>query len=267
MKLLTKIIFIIVAFLIILQKIDINTLKTIKIHSFFYLFLALIFFNLSQIISAIRVHYYLKDIKVIPSFKKQLMLYYVGMFYNILLPGGIGGDAYKAYKFQKKFNKGYKAIIKALLIDRISGLFGIFVLIGVLLLFTKYKLFSLIFLISPAILYLLHKFLFKEFNFKTFFYSIIIQSLQALSFLFILFSLGVKKKIVLSLIIFFISSILSTIPISIGGVGIRELTFLYLGEYFHLNATILIICAFLFFMITLISSIIGIIFIKKVKDV
>ena len=85
------------------------------------------------------------------------MLYYVGMFYNALLPGGIGGDAYKAYKFEKSFNKGYKLIIKSLLIDRVSGLFAIFILLSLLLLFSSFTSFLafgvLLLMLSPFALY------------------------------------------------------------------------------------------------------------------
>jgi uncharacterized membrane protein YbhN (UPF0104 family) len=269
LKLFIKILFIFVAFYIIFQKININELKNIKIHSPFFLFLAFILFNLSQIISAIRVHLYLKDINVTPKFKKQLMLYYVGMFYNTLLPGGIGGDAYKAYKFEKAYSQGYKKIIKALLIDRVSGLFAILFLIGVLISFSSFKfLWFLVFLIfSPLALYFAHKFFFKEFRFFPFVFSIIIQSLQMFSFLAILISLGINSHIIDFLILFFISSVVSVIPISIGGVGLRELTFLYGLEYLHLDPAVGVVSAFLFFVISVISSAIGALFLKGVKDV
>ncbi|GAX87633.1 conserved hypothetical protein [Lebetimonas natsushimae] len=269
-KLLIKILFIFSAFFIIINKIDINKLKEIKLIYPSFLFLAFITFNISQIISALRVHNYLKNIKVTPSFKTQLMLYYLGMFYNILLPGGIGGDAYKAYKFQKKFEVGYKKIIKALLIDRFSGLFAIFVIISVLVFFSSFKVFlvyaSSLLLISPFVLYFIHKYLFFEFKksfFKTFIFSLIIQSLQLITFILILFAFNVKENLIDYGILFLISSIISVIPISIGGVGLRELTFLYAAKYFNINAEAGILSAFLFFIITLISSSIGILFIRS----
>ncbi|NPA87622.1 lysylphosphatidylglycerol synthase transmembrane domain-containing protein [Caminibacter pacificus] len=266
--------FILIAFIIIFQKINIQELKNIKITSPFYLFLAFLSFNLSQIISALRVHTYLKNIKVTPTFKKQLMLYYVGMFYNTLLPGGIGGDAYKAYKFEKSYSQGYKKIIKALLIDRISGLFAIFILISALIFLSSFKQFvifsAILLIVSPFILYFLHKYFFVEFTksfLKNLFLSIVIQSLQALAFLFILFALNIHSHLIDFIVLFFISSIISVIPISVGGVGLRELTFLYGLDMLHLNATIGVVSAFLFFVISVISSAIGALFIKGVKNV
>jgi len=265
--------FIIFAFFIIFQKIDINSLKKIELQNPLYLFIAFIVFNLSQIISALRIHTYLKQINISPSFKKQLMLYYVGMFYNTLLPGGIGGDAYKAYKFEKSYNQGYKKIIKALLIDRISGLFAIFLLIAILLIFSSFKNFiflSAFLIFTPFILFFIHKFFFVEFKkefLKAFLYSLIIQILQAIAFICILLSLGFYSHLIDFAILFFISSVISVIPISIGGVGLRELTFLYGLELLGLNPTIGVVSAFLFFLISIISSAIGALFIKGVENV
>jgi uncharacterized membrane protein YbhN (UPF0104 family) len=273
-KLVLKIFFISAAFFIIFHKIDINQLKNIKLQNPFFLFLAFLLFNASQIISALRVHYYLRLIEITPKFKKQLMLYYVGMFYNMLLPGGIGGDAYKAYKFEQKYQKGYKKIIKALLIDRVSGLFAILILLSILLTFSNFNFYlKFTFLTIPVfiiMLFLIHHHFFKEFKkltIKNLFLSIIIQLLQLLSFISILLSLGIKEHIIDYSTLFFISSLLSVIPASIGGVGLRELTFLYGLEILGLNPATGIVAAFLFFIITLISSAIGMLFLKGVKDV
>jgi uncharacterized membrane protein YbhN (UPF0104 family) len=266
-KLLIKITFIVLAFVIIFSKIDINQLKNIHLKNPLWLFIGFMLFNISQIISALRVHLYLQNIKITPTFKKQVMLYYVGMFYNTLLPGGIGGDAYKAYKFEKSYQKGYKLIIKALLIDRISGLFAIFFLLGILLSAKFSWLFIIITFFTPILLLFIKKTLFKEFSFLPFVFSIIVQLLQMFTFLAILLSLGINSHIIDFLILFFISSIVSVIPISIGGVGLRELTFLYGLEYLHLNPAYGVIGAFLFFVISIISSAIGAIFLKGVKNV
>jgi uncharacterized membrane protein YbhN (UPF0104 family) len=272
-KLVIKASFILFAFWIIFHKLNLTELKKIELKEPFWLFVAFIMFNLSQIISAKRVHTYLSNIDITPTFKHQLMLYYVGMFYNTILPGGIGGDAYKAYKFEKSFNKGYKLIIKSLLIDRVSGLFAIFILMSILLFFSSFTSFLafglLLLILSPFALYFIHKLFFIEFKpsfYKNLNYSIIIQSLQVLSFIFILFSFGIKEHLIDFSILFLISSVVSSIPISIGGVGLRELTFLYGLELLHLNPATGVVVAFLFFIINLISSTIGILFIKKVEN-
>ena len=268
LKLLIKILFILFAFFWIFHKIPFSEFKNISIKNPFFLILAFILYNLSQIISAKRVDNYLKNININMKFKSQLILYYLGMFYNTLLPGGIGGDAYKAFKYQKKFNTGYKKIVKALLIDRLSGLFAIFLLLGILSFFTsiKYALFLTLLLITPFIFYFIHKIFFIEFKtsfFKSFLYSLIIQTLQLLTFISILISLGIDYKLIDLSILFFISSIISVIPISVGGIGLRELTFLYGSELIHINPAPIVMAGFLFFVVNLFSSLIGGIFISK----
>ena len=44
------------------------------------------------------------------------------MFYNLFLPGGIGGDAYKGFVIQRKFKVKTKKVVGALLLDRLSGM-------------------------------------------------------------------------------------------------------------------------------------------------
>jgi len=271
-KLLIKLLFIIFAFWFIFEKIPFSEFKNIKIQNPLFLLLAFIFYNLSQIISAKRVDTYLKNIDINMKFKSQLVLYYLGMFYNTLLPGGIGGDGYKAFKYQKEFKTGYKKIIKALLIDRLSGLFAIFFILSILSFFTslKYAVFLNLLLITPFIFYFIHKIFFIEFKksfFKSFVYSLIIQSIQGIVFISILLSLGIKAKLIELVIIFFISSIIRVIPISIGGIGLRELTFLYGSEFIHINPAPVIMAGFLFFIINLLSSSVGGIFILKEKNV
>ncbi len=271
-KLLIKILFILFAFYWIFHKIPLNEFKNISIKNLFFLILAFIFYNLSQIISTKRVDTYLKNIDINMKFKSQLILYYLGMFYNTLLPGGIGGDGYKAFKYQKEFNTGYKKIIKTLLIDRLSGLFAIFLLLGILSFFTyiKYALFLTLLLITPFIFYFVHRIFFIEFKtsfFKNFIYSLIIQILQLFTFISILITLGINYKLIDLSILFFISSIISVIPISVGGIGLRELTFLYGSEFIHISPAPVIMAGFLFFVVNLLSSLIGGFFILKEKNV
>src|SRR5687767_5029490 len=82
---------------------------------------AIIFFNISKIFSSIRLNGLLKNIEIGLSHKENLKLYYQGMFYNLFLPGGIGGDAYKSYILNKNAKAPFKQIVGALLYDRISG--------------------------------------------------------------------------------------------------------------------------------------------------
>lgn len=95
----------------------------------FYLGMAAILFLASQIISTKRLELYFKANDFHLSFRSNLELYFLGMFYNFFIPGGIGGDAYKVYLLNKNFGWSAKKITSSLFNDRLSGLLAICVLI------------------------------------------------------------------------------------------------------------------------------------------
>ena len=68
-----------------------------------YLGLGTLFFFLSKIIAAFRLQLFWQCIGVQLNHGYNLRLYLLGMFYNLFLPGGIGGDAYKGYVIKKTF--------------------------------------------------------------------------------------------------------------------------------------------------------------------
>ncbi len=76
----------------------------------------------------IRLNIYFSAIDLKLKEKTNLQLYLLGMFYNLFLPGGIGGDGYKIYLLQKNYQTGTKRILGAVLSDRISGMVALVVL-------------------------------------------------------------------------------------------------------------------------------------------
>jgi uncharacterized membrane protein YbhN (UPF0104 family) len=62
------------------------------------------------------------------------------------------------------------------------------------------------------------------------------------------------------LFVFLISSIVAVIPFTIGGIGSRELTFLYGAQWFHLDVNASIAISLIFFIITAIVSLFGIVY-------
>ena len=83
-------------------KIDVDrTWAVVKTADWTYLLLALPAFILSKIIAAIRLRIYFKNIELQLSQWQNIKLYWLGMFYNLFLPGSIGGDAYKVILLKK----------------------------------------------------------------------------------------------------------------------------------------------------------------------
>lgn len=261
----------------IFTKIEFNdVLLVLKNSNPLFLILALLLFILSKICNALRLNLYFHQIGAPITQKSNLKLYLLGMFYNLFLPGGIGGDAYKGYVIQKQFQPGIKKVVAVLLLDRLSGMLLIFIY-GCLLALTLKTLFldrfQWLFVIgmplSIVILWLLNKQFFKyvlSVFWKSFAYSALIQLLQLISVFFILTSLLVEDHTLAYLFIFLVSSIVSVLPLTIGGIGSREVTFLYGSEWLLLDTKISIAISMVFFLITALVSLIGIIYhFKKPK--
>src|SRR5215203_547645 len=121
-KLLLKIAITVVCFWYISTKIDFRkALDAFTKAHWWYLFTALLFFILSKILSAFRLNIYFDNIKLRLSTKTNLKLYWLGMFYNLFLPGAISGDAYKVLLLNRKYKTPYKKASAAVLLDRFSG--------------------------------------------------------------------------------------------------------------------------------------------------
>ncbi|RME85879.1 MAG: UPF0104 family protein [Planctomycetota bacterium] len=63
----------------------------------------------------------------IPYFK-VLKLSFIGFFFNIFMPGAVGGDFIKAYYIAKKQEKKKTAAVTSVFVDRLVGLFSLLLL-------------------------------------------------------------------------------------------------------------------------------------------
>jgi len=245
-----------------------EVLQTLKRTQPFYLFLASIFFVLSKIIASFRVNLYFHQLQVFLTQISNLKLYLLGMFYNLFLPGGIGGDAYKGYLIKKQFNIDTKKIVSVLVLDRLSGLLLLFIYACILIPFLNLNLIPYIeyyalaaILLGISVFWILNKKFFQyvlPIFWKAFGYSALVQFFQILSAYFILQSLDIELNTISYLFIFLVSSIVSVIPLTIGGIGSRELTFFYGATLFHLEENTSIGISMIFFLITAFVSLFGI---------
>ena len=256
-----KIVFISTAFYILYHQIDWGRLRELKFN-WGWIGIAFLLFNLSQITSALRLHPYLRTIGVRIGFWEQLKLYYLGMFYNTLLPGGVGGDGYKWYIFAKRGAKSGKVAGAVLILDRLNGLVGLGIIVALLAGWVIGSWGAVIAVIGVVIGGCIISVLHKRLGLWPLFlwgvgWGLVVQLLQGAVFCGILTALGDRGQLIDYLFLFYLSSILSVIPITIGGVGLRELTFLYGSRYFHLSPELGVAAAFLFFTLSLLSSLLG----------
>ena len=230
--------------------------------------MALLFFILSKVLSALRLNLYIHQITIFLTQLSNLKLYLLGMFYNLFLPGGIGGDAYKGYVLKKKYEVKTKSVVSILVLDRLNGLLLIFVISCVLALFLDegrlqpYKfLFGIAIVLSILVFWLFNKrfFLFVYPVFwKSLGFSALVQLAQLVSVLFILKALDVEGNNIAYLFIFLISSIVSVLPLTIGGIGSREVVFYYGALWLGLDENTSVGISMLFFLITATVSLSGI---------
>ena len=239
-------------------------LSSIKL---FWLVLALMVFTLSRIIAAMRLNLFFHHVGLKLPHWLNVQLYYVGMFYNFCLPGGISGDGYKIYWLQQRYPVALKDLIHATLSDRLSGLISLCWLFCISLLacdeivFAGYSYYCLAIIIGlwPTIYAM-------QYLWGSRFVSIfIISNIQALSMqltqvivvYFLLCAMHVKTSIYAYISVFLLSSVAAVIPLSIAGVGAREMTFLYLQPWFGYDATIGVALSTLFFFLTLVAALPG----------
>src|SRR5690606_37638448 len=97
--------------------------------------LAFLIFTLSQILTSSRLNGLFKGIGLYISEIYNFKLYLLGMFYNLFLPGGIGGDGYKIFFLRRKFKIKGRRILSAIFFDRLSGLWALCVIIAALVIF------------------------------------------------------------------------------------------------------------------------------------
>ncbi len=260
---------------LVLRQIDTHRLFTLlQTSNPLWLGIAFILYNLSKIVASFRLNYYFKDLGLKLLERQALRLYYVGMFYNLFLPGGVGGDGYKIYLLQKYHNPGYKPLLAATLLDRLSGLVALLFLAGILFLFSSYAklspwlvwcdLFCLI-LLYPIFLFL-HKKLFGNFTtylWQTTLLGLGVQILQLLCAYALILALPAPVPVIDFLTLFLISSVVAVLPLTIGGVGAREFTFVYGLKLLRVDPSIGVAFSFLFFLISALSSALGIFFIHN----
>ncbi len=258
------------ALAIVYSKLDpAQILKIIKSINPFWVILAIILFNLSKILSAFRLNHLFQAMGLTLENSQNLRLYYIGMFYNLFLPGGIGGDAYKIYLLKKHAQSRVKLTTIAVLVDRFSGMMAIMLLIGLLLLgflnlsFSQSILITLslgLFLMYPLFYLGIARFIpeFKPVFLKINAYGLAVQLAQVLCTLSILKSMSVVGLWPEYVALFLFSSIVTIVPVTIGGLGARELAFLWGHELLHVDISVAISLSLLFFVITALSSLVGV---------
>ena len=271
LKLLLKLAITIVCFWYISKKIDFNAAKDAFLKAnWSWLSLAIMLLVLSKVFSALRLNIYFRNIQIHVSEWKNIKLYWLGMFYNLFLPGSISGDAYKVILLKRKYNTSYKKTSTAVLLDRFSGLLALGLIMSVYgVIVLDKRLYNVLLicgsLTAIIVLYLIIHFYFKDFLpgfWSTFLWGLVVQLMQVICVYCILLSLHLPINQPQWVFIFLIAAVVAVFPVSLGGgLGTREVVFVVGAKFFHLDAYIAPIISLLFFLSTVIASFPGIYFV------
>ena len=236
--------------------------------SLFWLVPAFVSYNISQCTSAYRLLNYYKILRPSINYLFNLGLYYRGMLYNLFLPGGIGGDAYKIIALKTSENS-YRQLTTATLLDRVTGLSTLIVIITVIsmmiprsgLLEEYFSVLPVLTLIGIPAYYIIVYYFFRPYHRivpVSALLSVAVQGFQFLCFYCVLSALKVETGLTLTIaFLFFTSSVIAALPLSIGGIGTRELALATGATYFHFSPTKMVSASLVFFLLVVISSLLG----------
>lgn len=258
------------------SKVSLKDLKEAVINSNpIYLFLALLAYSISIFISSSRLLTFLRAIGLDVSEKYNLKLYQLGLFYNLILPGGVGGDGYKIFFLRKRFSIKGRKLFTALFLDRLSGLWALCLIIAALITYMPQLgipnyLTIILFILGSILYYFIVIKFFKEYKatfLKAHLKAIGVQSMQVIAAILILYALGFNGKFSPYLFLFLASSLVSIIPFSVGGLGMRELVIMWGAGIFHVDSHNAVLITLLFYIISAMVALSGIYFIFNPKAI
>jgi len=277
-KFLLKLAVTILALYYVFSKIDVESLKDIiKQANWPLLLFALVLFFLSKIVESVRLNVFFKAKNLLLSQLLNFKLYLVGIFYNLFFPGGIGGDSYKVYWLNKNYSISIKPLIGAIIINRLNGVLALLSILLISALFISLDIqYAVLLLFGIPIMIAVYYFALRRyFNdlkstvLSTTVLSFVLQMLQLISAHFILMALGVVDNFPDYWFIYMVSGFAFIIPVTVGGVGSRELVFLYGAQFLLIDLNIAIALSLLIYCMRMIVSILGAYYVlvpSKLKD-
>ncbi|MDP9079170.1 MAG: flippase-like domain-containing protein [Bacteroidota bacterium] len=261
------------------SKVDINSVKYRLLHpKYWWMYgAAIVCFFFSMIVSAWRLLSFFRSIGLNLNPRYNLRLYFLGLFYNFLLPGGIGGDGYKMYLINKTYKVPVKKLFWAVMFDRLSGLWAIGLITVVLIFLIPQINIHIgiplgIFAAGSAIYYFIAYRFFRDYTrnfFEAHAKALLLQSLQLLAIICIILSQpdfyepGFHGKFSPYLLSFLISGFAIIIPITAGGAGAREAIFMNMSKVFPMKPDLAILLATSFYLVSLIVAFLGIYYVIR----
>lgn len=221
-----------------------------------FLLLAFIAYGCSIVVASSRLNGFFRGAGLELSERYNFKLYLLGLFYNLFLPGGVGGDGYKIYFLRRKFNVKGRKLLSAVFFDRLSGLWALCLITAALVIFIPRleipNEIPIIVVVVGTIAY--HAVIRRYFStyskrfITTHLKALGVQSMQVICAIFLLYALGFDGKFSPYLLMFLLSSLVAIVPFTVGGLGFREMVFVLGAEYFHLDVHLAVLISLLFYL-------------------
>lgn len=295
-KLCLKILVSLVILCILLFTINIDDCKkVISLVDVKNLFLLVLIYIVGQIVSALKWKIIAKKLGFQQNIFEFIKYYFKGMFYNSFLPTNVGGDVMKII-YLKDCNNLSQSVEKSfvsVLFDRLSGVFMLICMAFVALFFlsglyyvVKYSVIVAFFsvLVGCCVIIFLSK---SNYNFKNVILKKVVnytnifsdKSLLPILFLSLVFHLlvifihiliGKDLQLAIPIQYYFIlyplSAIAASLPISLNGIGIKEAAYIYLLSLIGISSSSAIVFALCWNVVIIFSSFLGaVFFIKKIR--
>jgi len=229
-------------------------------------------YTASKLLASSRLNINFKQIGLPISETANRRLFWLGMLYNLLLPGAITGDAYKVMALGKSPGSSRKSLTLAVLLDRFSGLLPLIILLATLglLVFSPNALTISLMLGSLLLLPLshwgVHRYLpeqAKGFT-QTLWMGTGVQLLVVATVLALILAMGRTPQTLPYLFVFLSAAALSVLPISVGGgLGIREFASMEVARYLNLPLEPALLLSLLFYGVTVLTALPGFWYIFK----
>ncbi|WP_423818736.1 lysylphosphatidylglycerol synthase transmembrane domain-containing protein [Salinimicrobium sp. TIG7-5_MAKvit] len=210
------------------------------------------------------------------AFLSLFNFYLIGAFFNIFLPGSIGGDVVRTQKISRGKDVPLKTATGITVLERLCGIYGLLILISISLFFTTYpagleieRFFPVwAFKLSPLLVLIcipLFKWILLKFKFEAsyiFILKIIGISLLAqmgdISTAYLLsqyFDLSISfPAFIFMMPLVYVATVL---PISIGGLGVREGAFSGLMLLYGVEISIAILISLIMYLVKVSVGLVG----------
>ncbi|MGJ7031817.1 lysylphosphatidylglycerol synthase transmembrane domain-containing protein [Niabella hirudinis] len=258
-----KIAFTLLALWLVYTKVDLAAVRRLwKEANSWWLVPAVAVFIICQVVTSFRLLYFFRNIGLPIPVRSNIRLYLLGMFYNLFLPSGLGGDGYKIIVLKQRYDTTHKDVFSAVFFDRLAGLWGLGFLVSCFSLtmpeVRQYSTWILAaFGVGTVVYYFVLRRYFSRLSrhfFTTHLLGICTQSLQLVTVAFILAALGCKTAYWPYFAIFLLSSLASLFPFSVGGLGAREVAIVWGAGTFGLDKDLAVSVSLSFYLVTLVIA-------------